>query len=626
VADGANNYVHPTGGANTTIAAANLKVLSAITVNSLGHVTSVSSKNLIADDIPNISTDKLTSGTLGVARGGTGTNTLTANNILVGNGTNAISAPYTVETTLSGGNSSIPRADAVKTYVDNLLAANDAMVFKGTIGSPQQNATINGLTIQAGDWPANFSAGWTYRVITAGTYAGEVSQVGDLIIAIKDYDDPQLYAQNVNSYWTVVQTNIDGAVTGTGTTNYISKWTSSSVQGNSQIFDNGTDVGIRTTSPESSLTINTTIGSSSNINSTAGYAFGIHHSGMRITSPEDTSTNPNYPLINLLVSRPGGYQGGTASIDFDSRDRGNSINRGIMARILGGNMYNTAANAAGGGYLSLEVAPTGSTTPISRIAIINNGNVGIGTSSPAGNLSVVGASAGQVGVHVHNTTTNGYSVIRLGIDSSAGSQINIHAFNSSWSGTGAFAPNAGNVSNTTGALTLAASNASGSIQFYTAGTGTANERMRITNTGDVGIGTNSPSYKLQVNGSFGATTKSFRIDHPSKPDYTLEYGSLESPYHGVRLTGRGRVVKGVCVVDLPPYLKDLIHDDENINIQLTNLKHGKTLYVSNIDLNNSQFTVKCDRAKTLGDLEFFWTFTGVRKDVPSLVVEKPKEV
>jgi hypothetical protein len=148
----------------------------------------------------------------------------------------------------------------------------------------------------------------------------------------------------------------------------------------------------------------------------------------------------------------------------------------------------------------------------------------------------------------------------------------------------------------------------------------------ISTAGNVGIGTTTPSYKLQVNGSFGATTKSFRIDHPSKPNYTLEYGSLESPYHGVRLTGRGKVVEGVCVVDLPPYLKDLIHDDENINIQLTNLKHGKTLYVGDIDLNNSQFTVKADRAKTVGDLEFFWTFTGVRKDVDHLVVEKPKEV
>ena len=49
------SYSHPTGGANTTISAANGKVLSAITVNSLGHVTSVSSKTLAAADIPDLS-------------------------------------------------------------------------------------------------------------------------------------------------------------------------------------------------------------------------------------------------------------------------------------------------------------------------------------------------------------------------------------------------------------------------------------------------------------------------------------------------------------------------------------------------------------------------------------------
>ncbi len=48
-------YSHPTGGANTTITAANGKVLSAITVNNLGHVTSVSSKTLAAADIPDLS-------------------------------------------------------------------------------------------------------------------------------------------------------------------------------------------------------------------------------------------------------------------------------------------------------------------------------------------------------------------------------------------------------------------------------------------------------------------------------------------------------------------------------------------------------------------------------------------
>lgn len=49
------SYSHPTNGANTTITAANGKVLSAISVNNLGHVTSVSSKTLAATDIPDIS-------------------------------------------------------------------------------------------------------------------------------------------------------------------------------------------------------------------------------------------------------------------------------------------------------------------------------------------------------------------------------------------------------------------------------------------------------------------------------------------------------------------------------------------------------------------------------------------
>jgi hypothetical protein len=148
------------------------------------------------------------------------------------------------------------------------------------------------------------------------------------------------------------------------------------------------------------------------------------------------------------------------------------------------------------------------------------------------------------------------------------------------------------------------------------------ERLRINNAGDVGIGTTTPTYKLEVNGSLGAITKSFRINHPSKSGWNLDYGSLESPYHGLRLTGRDKVIKGVGAVSLPDYLKDLIHDDHTLNIQITNIKHGKTIYIDRIDLQNDRFIVKVDRAKSLGELQFFWTLSGVRKDVDNLVVEK----
>ena len=57
--NGLTNYTHPTGGANTTIAAATGKVLSSITVNSLGHVTAIGSKTLAEGDIPTLAVSKI---------------------------------------------------------------------------------------------------------------------------------------------------------------------------------------------------------------------------------------------------------------------------------------------------------------------------------------------------------------------------------------------------------------------------------------------------------------------------------------------------------------------------------------------------------------------------------------
>lgn len=58
---GANKYTHPTGTARQ-ISAATGKVLSAITVDTLGHVTSATAKTLVAGDIPSLDWSKITSG------------------------------------------------------------------------------------------------------------------------------------------------------------------------------------------------------------------------------------------------------------------------------------------------------------------------------------------------------------------------------------------------------------------------------------------------------------------------------------------------------------------------------------------------------------------------------------
>jgi hypothetical protein len=136
----------------------------------------------------------------------------------------------------------------------------------------------------------------------------------------------------------------------------------------------------------------------------------------------------------------------------------------------------------------------------------------------------------------------------------------------------------------------------------------------------VGINNNNPQHELHVDGSFAATTKSFVIKHPLLPEtqYThLRYGSLESPYHGIRLTGKDIVIDGICKVLLPDYISKLV-SNENINIQLTNYKHDKLLFVDEIDINNNSFTIK---SYNYCKLEFFWSFTAIRIDVEPMVVE-----
>lgn len=141
------------------------------------------------------------------------------------------------------------------------------------------------------------------------------------------------------------------------------------------------------------------------------------------------------------------------------------------------------------------------------------------------------------------------------------------------------------------------------------------------NSDKVGINTDNPQHNLHVNGSFASNTKSFIIPHPVKDsNYNyLRYGSLESPYHGIRLTGRDIVINNYCKVVLPYYISSLV-TPENVSIQLTNYKHDKILFVDEINIKDNYFEIKSNDY-TKAKLEFFWSFTAIRQDVDPMIVE-----
>lgn len=107
-------------------------------------------------------------------------------------------------TSLGTSNTLVPSQNAVKAYADALIAANDAMVFKGVI-----DASANP------NYPAS-NRGDTYRISVAGKIGGASGvnvEVGDLLIALTDGTASGTQAA-VGAQWNIVQSNLDGAVTG----------------------------------------------------------------------------------------------------------------------------------------------------------------------------------------------------------------------------------------------------------------------------------------------------------------------------------------------------------------------------------------------------------------------------
>lgn len=271
---------------------------------------------------------------------------------------------------------------------------------------------------------------------------------------------------------------------GTGATTlssgYLLKGNGTSAVSASIVYDSGTQVGIGTTSPTSFVDIYAATGANLNVRGDGG----VNISGIR------SSTDATGP--NAVLRKARGTSASPTAVTT-----GDNMGTLVFSAFGGTNNRNIATIASNVElYVSDSIISSNltfsttslSTTPTECMRITSTGAVGIGTASPGFKLETIGGIAATTGSNQVVLTTDGSIEITR---STGDAYIDLK--------------------NTTGEDFDCRIQSLGTTTPALAFSVNGSERMRITDTGNVGIGTTGPGALLQLNKASGAADLRFSV-------------------------------------------------------------------------------------------------------------------
>ena len=325
-----------------------------------------------------------------------------------------------------------------------------------------------------------------------------------------------------------------GPVDGSGTANYTARWIDTDTLGIGALYDNGTNIGIGTTNPTKKLHVNgeaffqNTVSLPDNAYVGLGSSFDFHlsHNGSSSSITNSTgnlniSSNGGDAVFNtasterLRITSSGNVGIGTTSpgstLPADSetatkalqltgvsgsagdtavllRSSDNSSGLDLWHNASTGDSYIDNRYSSNQGDTIFRIKTAG--TPLEALRITGDGNVGIGTTSPSEKLEVVGTiKSNQVDAFAENIPSR--------IGRSTGQHLSLYG-----NSTGNYLIGVGNKN------TIIGRSGQGrivfrndGIQFSTEATQTRSDLFIEVINGYVGVGTSSPSQKLEVAGN-----------------------------------------------------------------------------------------------------------------------------